>query len=134
MRPRRFFWFCTAVGLLMLGWGAMRAVAEWRFQSGLKQARADIDANRFEAARRWLTAQSAGRLKDDEFAFLLGMCEDAAGRHEAAVSAWARVPLDSPRGLNAAIGRARTLASDLGRFADAEDVLVEVVAHGGPRG
>ncbi len=133
MRPRRFFWFCGAGGLLVLGWGAMWAVPEWQFQAGLKKAREEIASKRFEAAGRWLAAQSAGRRNHAETALLLGICEDAAGRHEAAVSAWARVPLDSPRGLNAAIARARTLASDLGRFADAEDVLAAVVAHGGPR-
>jgi enediyne biosynthesis protein E4 len=133
MRPRRVFWFCGAGGLLVLGWAAMSAIPEWRFQSGLKKAREDIKAKRFEAAGHWLAAQSARRPDDVEAAFLIGICEDAAGRHEAAVSAWARVPLDSPRGLNAAIARARTLASDLGRFADAEDMLAAVVAHGGPR-
>jgi enediyne biosynthesis protein E4 len=133
MRPRRVFWFCGAGGLLILGWGAIWVVPEWRFQAGLKKARADIDSKQFDAASRWLTSQSAGRRNQAEPVFLLGMCEDAAGRHEAAVSAWARVPLGSPRGLSAAIARARTLATDLGRFADAEDDLAAVVAHGGPR-
>ena len=134
MRPRRFFWFGGAAGLLVLCCAAMWAVPAWRFQAGLKKARADIRAKRFEGAGRWLAARSAERPNHAEIALLLGICEDAAGRYEAAVDAWARVPLDSPRGLNAAIARARTLASDLGRFADAEDVLVAVVAEAGPRG
>ncbi len=43
------------------------------------------------------------------------------------------MPLESPRGLNAAIARARTLVGDLGRFAEAESVLDRVVAEAGPR-
>ena len=109
--------------------GSFLELAERRFQAGLKKARADIDARRFEAAGRWLAAQSAWRPDHAEAAFLLGICEDAAGRHEAAAAAWARVPLESPLGLNAAIARARTLVGDLGRFADAEAVLASVAAE-----
>ena len=133
MPPRWGFWLCWAAGLLTLGWGASLIVTEWQFQVGLKKAKADIDARRFETACRWLAAQSALRPGHAEAAFLLGICEDAAGRHEGALAAWARVPLDSPLGMNAAIARARTLVADLGRFADAERVLVVAAAHGDPR-
>ena len=59
MRPRRFFWFCGVASLLALGWLASWVVAERQFQAGLKQAKADMDSRRFEAARRWLAAHSA---------------------------------------------------------------------------
>ena len=90
---------CLTAGLSSL-WAGGRCGSsqERRFQAGLKQAKADIDARRFEAAGRWLAAQSAWRPDHAEAAFLLGVCEDAAGRHEAAVSAWARVPLESRLG------------------------------------
>jgi enediyne biosynthesis protein E4 len=133
MRLRRALWLCGVVGLLSLGWGTLWAFREWRFQSGLKRAKADIASRRFEAAGGWLAAESASRPDHAEAAFLLGICEDAAGRHEAAVNAWACVPLVSPWGLNATIARARTLFGDLGRFADAEAVLAFVVACGDPR-
>ena len=123
MHSRWLSWLSLAAIVVALGWGAARILAERRFQAGLKKAEADIDSSRFEAAGRWLAAQSASRPNHAEVAFLLGICEDAAARREAALAAWARVPLESPWGLNAAIARARTLVGDLGRFADAETVL-----------
>lgn len=119
--------------MLALGWLVSWVVAEWHFQAGLKQAKADMDSRRFEAAGRWLATQSARRPDHAEAAFLLGICEEEAGHHEAAQKAWARVPLGSPRGLNAAIARAQTLAADLGRFADAEAVLRAALAKGDAR-
>jgi enediyne biosynthesis protein E4 len=133
MRQRGALWLCGAAGLLALGWGASWTFAEWQFQVGLKKAEADIDARRFEAAGRWLAAQSARRPDHAEAAFLLGICEDAAGRHEPALTAWARVPLESPLGPNAAIARARTLVADLGRLADAEVVLARASTYRDPR-
>ena len=84
MRPRRAFWFCGAASLLALGWLASWIIAELRFEAGLKKAKADMDSGRFEAACRWLAAQSARRPGHPEAAFLLGSCEYAAGRREAA--------------------------------------------------
>ena len=127
------FWCCGTAVLLALGWGASWTVAEWQFRAGLKKARADIYSRRFEAAGHWLAAQSASRPYQAEAAFLLGICEDAAGRHEAALTAWARVPPGSSWGPNAAIARARTLVGDLGRFTDAEAVLMLAVADADPR-
>lgn len=133
MRSRRFSWLCLAVVLVAIGWGAWWLVAERQFQVGLRQARADVDARRFERAGRWLAAQSARRLDGAEPAFLFGICEDMAGRHEAALAAWARGPLESRRGPNAAIARAQTLVDDLGRFAEAEAVLTSAVDRGDSR-
>ncbi len=49
------------------------------------------------------------------------------------MAAWARVPLGSSWGPNAAIARARTLVGDLGRFTDAEAVLRLAVTDADPR-
>ncbi|MGP0068326.1 MAG: FG-GAP-like repeat-containing protein [Isosphaeraceae bacterium] len=135
MRPRRaslIVLLCLIAGLGALYRPALSILAERRFQAGLKQAKADMDAKRFGAAGAWLAAQSAARPDRAEAAFLLGVCEDAMGRHEAAANAWARVPLKSALGLNAAIARARTLAGDLGRLSDAEAVLAATLDHVGP--
>ncbi len=129
MRPRCFPWFGLAAAVLAVGLAVLWTLAELRFEAGLNKARADIGERRFEAAGRWLAAQSAWRSDHAETAFLLGICEDAAGRHEPAAAAWARVPPKSPLGPNAAIARARTLFRDLGRFADAEAALVSVAAE-----
>jgi len=124
---------CAAAALLVLGWGAWKFADEWRFQAGLASARADVDARRYEAVGGWLAAQSARRPDHAELAFLLGICEDSAGRRESALAAWARVPLKSPWGPNAAIARARTFVADLGRLADAETVLAPAVGLNDPR-
>jgi enediyne biosynthesis protein E4 len=133
MRPRWVSLFCLAAVLLLLGLGVLWTLAELRFQAGLKQAKADIAARRFDAAGRWLAAQSVARPEHAEAAFLLGICEGAAGRYEAAVSAWARVPLESSLGANAAISRVQTLVVDLGRFADAEAVFTAALPSMGLR-
>jgi enediyne biosynthesis protein E4 len=128
------FWLlCVVAGLSAVCVGGLRLVQDRRFQAGLKQAKSDIDAGRFEAAGRWLAVQSALRPEDAEVAFLLGVCQHATGYHEAAVSAWARVSLESRLGTNASIARVQTLVGDLGRLADAEAVLNVALAHVGAR-
>jgi len=123
---------CLAAGLLAVVCGALWTLTEQRFQSGLKSARAWVESGQFEAARPWLAEQSARRPEHAEAAFLLGVCEHAAGRAEPALNAWARVPLESPWGLNASMARANTLVNDLGRFGDAETVLTLALARAGP--
>ena len=57
MSPRKFsiFWLlCLIAGLGVLAWGGSWILAERRFQAGLKQAKADMDAKRFEVAGAWL--------------------------------------------------------------------------------
>ena len=66
-----------------------------------------------------------------EAAFLLGVCEKALGRPEAAEAAWARVPQRSPYYGQAELARAEVLIQDLGRFADAESQLSELTQAGG---
>jgi enediyne biosynthesis protein E4 len=134
MRSRWVSLLFLGITLLALGWGALWIRSERRFQSGLNNVRAQIEAKQFDVARRWLAEQSARRPENAEVSFLLGICEDSAGRPEAALNAWARVPLASPWGLNAAAARVLLLKSGLGRFADAEDALTSVLADLGPRG
>jgi tetratricopeptide (TPR) repeat protein len=126
-------WLLRAAILALFFWGVSWTLAERRYWSGLTKAKADIDARRFEAAGQWLAAQAAWRLKRPEASFLVGVCEDTVGRQEAALKAWARVPLASRWGPEAAIARARTLVGDLGRFAEAETVLAAAVAANDPR-
>jgi tetratricopeptide (TPR) repeat protein len=131
MRRRWVLWFWLAGGLLALVWGGSWTFAEWRFQSGLKQAKADVAAGRLEAARRWLTAQSPVRTERSETAYLLGVCEERLFRPEAAVEAYGRVPRSSEWSAAAAVARGRILIDDLGRFTEAEAVLCEAAIHAG---
>ena len=113
-------------------WGTTRAVAAARFRAGLDRARAEASAGRYEEARRWLAGLPFRQASDPEAAFLLGVCEHAAGHLDAALAAWSRVAPGSPRGAQAALARGQTLASDLGRFAEAEAVWEPAMAGGGP--
>jgi enediyne biosynthesis protein E4 len=133
MRSRGILLLLLSATLFVLGWGALWIVAERRFQAGLQRARADIESGRYEAAGRWLAAQLTSRPRDTETAFLLGVCEAKSGRFEAALTAWARVPLISTFGADAALARADTMVQDLGRFADAEVFLADALASIGSR-
>ncbi len=55
-----------------------------------------------------------------EVAYLLGMCESRLGRIDAALSAWDRVPAESPLAASAALARGRALLDAQGRFIEAE--------------
>ena len=120
-----------AIGLIAIAAGASWTFAEWRFEAGLARARSDLQARRFEAARRWLAAQAADRPDDAEIAYMLGVCERAMGRAAAAVAAWSRVPPASRFGDAATEARAGVLIMDLGRFGEAEDVLRAAMARAG---
>ena len=58
LRLISLFWLlCAVAGSSALCWGGVWLLAERRFQTGLKQAKADIAAQRFELAAKWLAAQ-----------------------------------------------------------------------------
>ncbi|MDR3639541.1 MAG: FG-GAP-like repeat-containing protein [Isosphaeraceae bacterium] len=130
--PRRWLVIgCLAAGSLALAWGTWRFVAMWRFEAGLDWARQEAASGRYEAPRRWLAGLSPQWSADPEAAYWLGVCSRAEGYHEQAVAAWARVAPGAPKGTVAALERARTLMSDLGRFAEAEVILERLVGRPG---
>jgi enediyne biosynthesis protein E4 len=131
MQRRWATWFVMVIGGLAMAAGASWTFAEWRFEAGLSRARADLAAQRFEEARRWLAAQSTERPARAEAAYLLGISERALGHSEAAAVAFSRVPIGSRFGMQATLARARTLIDDLGRYAEAEEVLVAALAGAG---
>ena len=121
--------------LVGAAWVVERVVALRRHdyeRAEVEAARGEILTGRFDAARRRLTALPPARLDDPEAADLLGVCEYEAGRFEAALAAWERVPADSPRAPAVALARARTLVGDLGRFAEAEAILEAALPRAGP--
>jgi tetratricopeptide (TPR) repeat protein len=106
----------------------------WQHRSGLERVRALVASGRFAEARPWLAASLAGNWGSDaaEAAYLLGVCEHAAGRPAAALEAWGRVPSESSYGTRAALARAQTLVGDFGRFAATEPLLEAARRGTGP--
>jgi tetratricopeptide (TPR) repeat protein len=121
MRLRRIV-ILLCFALVLAAWGTARAVDHWRYRSSIEQAKARIASGSPADARR-LLAQAAERWPGaGEAEFLLGACEQALGRPDAAVAAWLRVPADSQFAGHAAMLHVRLiLKSD--HFAAAEVLL-----------
>jgi len=121
MRRRRLL-VVLGIALVLAVWGTARGVDSWCYRANLKQAKARIAAGSPADARRLLADSAARWPGEGEVAFLLGACEQALGRPEAAEAAWSRVPPDSSYAGNAAMLRVRLL---LGRdqLAAAEELI-----------
>jgi thioredoxin-like negative regulator of GroEL len=109
-------------GLASAAWGTARAVDSWRYRASLERAKARIASGSPAEARRLLAEAETRWPREGELTFLLGACEQALGRPDAAVAAWSRVPADSPFAGNAAMLRVRLLLKS-DRFAAAEELL-----------
>jgi enediyne biosynthesis protein E4 len=107
---------------LVAAWGMARGVDSWRYRASLKQAKARLDSGSTYEARRLLAESAARWPAEGEVTFLLGACEQALGRPDAAEAAWSRVPADSPFAGHAAMLRVRLLLKR-DRFAAAEELL-----------
>ena len=113
---------CCSASLRSLPLGELRIVDSWRYQASLKQAKARLDSGSTYEARRLLAESAARWPGDGEVEFLLGACEQALGRPDAAAGAWSRVPTNSPFAGHAAMLRVRLLMKR-NRFAAAEELL-----------
>jgi thioredoxin-like negative regulator of GroEL len=109
-----------------LSYGCWRLVRAWRYRAALVEIREEIEAGRHGTAARYLAALLAGEPSSDEVVYLLGLCEKARGRSEAAAEAWARIPPDSRFAAPALEGQATALV-DQGRFANAERLLSQAM-------
>src|SRR5271165_3480572 len=130
MRRRRLV-VLLGVALVFAAWGTARAVDSWRYRASLDQAKARIAAGSPAEARRLLAESAARWPKEGELHFLLGACEQALGRPEAAAAAWSRVPADSPFAGHAAMLRVRMLLKR-DQFAAAEELLPAALHAAGP--
>lgn len=109
-----------------LGYVGYRLWRSWRCRIALVEVQQQIQAQRYGAAARNLAALLAWEPGSDEAACLLGNCERARDRPQAADEAWARVPPSSPLAASAMMGRASVLV-DQGRFADVERLLTRAL-------
>jgi thioredoxin-like negative regulator of GroEL len=93
-----------------------------RYRDAKMAIEAEMAAGRHAIAARNLTQLMSWSSDSDEAAYLLGICEQARGRNQAATEAWARVTPGSPfsaRAINACL----SVLIAGGRFAAAEQLV-----------
>jgi enediyne biosynthesis protein E4 len=109
----------VAVGLI---WGGWRWWNLAQYRRALAEVQKEIQAGRHGHAKLKLREVSAWNTGSDEVAYLLGICERAQGRPDAAVELWAKVAPSSSFAVPAILRRAELLV-ERGRLADAEQLI-----------
>jgi tetratricopeptide (TPR) repeat protein len=130
-------WRSLIIGLAIAGAVALfvvgaRSIQNRRFRAELDEAAREIESGRLNTARNRLERLSASRPGDAEVNYRLGVCEQSAGRLDAALSAWQRVSAGTPFSARAGLALARALMLERGRFSDAETVLKTAIDGDGP--
>ena len=127
-RRRRWGWpvvLLCGVGLVWAGW------AWWtsrRYHRALLEIQSEIAADRYATACQKLERLASGSAdRSGRIAYLLGYCERARGRDDAAQAAWARVAPGSRLARQALEGRMR-LFEESGRLAEAERIVNEAAS------
>jgi enediyne biosynthesis protein E4 len=123
-RPTSLLLPAAIVGGLL--WGGWAWREQWRYRRALAEIRGDLKAARPGHAARKLAALASWKPGSDEAAYLLGTCERARGRAQAADQAWARVPPGSPFATRAIQGRME-LEIEQGRLAAAEQLIKQAM-------
>ena len=117
----------TAVAALGLFWGGWKWWENRRYKRAMADITDEIEDGRYGTAGRKLTELLTWKPDSAEALYLLGTCEMARGRPEAAAEAWTRVAPDSRFAPMAILGRMQ-LAMERGRLAEAEDILTKALA------
>jgi enediyne biosynthesis protein E4 len=130
MRRTRL-WLGVGIVAATLVAGSVWVVDERRARSELETARSELKSGQAEKARRRLEALRSKHSLSGEVALLVGQAEQARGRTDLALAAWAQVPASSPF---AGAARMRCAAAEIrrGRLADAEDLLLSALKLRGP--
>ncbi len=115
--------FLAVLACACLAWPAYNTYDGWRFETGLKQARALMDADRFDEALPWLRSLPARWAGEPEIRYRRGVCEHALGHLDEAIQAWAGLDASTDWGARGGLARAQTLISDRGRFHEGEALL-----------
>jgi len=93
-----------------------------RSRNAMTEIESEMAAGRHGIAARNLTQLMAWNPDSDQAAYLLGICEQARGRNQAAAAAWARVTPGCPFSARAILAR-MSLFIDGGRLAAAEQLI-----------
>jgi thioredoxin-like negative regulator of GroEL len=130
-RLRTFlFWGLGLLAVAVLA-GVVYGLDRTWYDGALANAERDVGAGRFAAARRRLEAMPSLWRGRSGAEYLWGLCEQASGRAERALAAWARVAPNAPDGPRAALRRGLLLAQ-LGRLGEAEIALQAAARVPGP--
>jgi tetratricopeptide (TPR) repeat protein len=126
MTRRRQNWrlvlaFLCAAGLI---WGGWTTWTGRNYRHAIAQIEAEMASSRFGTAARMLNELLARNPNSDEACYLLGICEQKQGRRKPAADALARVTPGSAFSHQAILARMR-LFHDSGRFADAEQIIID---------
>jgi thioredoxin-like negative regulator of GroEL len=113
-----------------MAWGGRKSWEVMRYRRAIKEIEHDLEAGRYALAARNLDALLDWNPGSDEAAYLLGMCQKARGRNDAAFEAWARVPPGSSFAPQAINGRIE-LEIDRGRLARAEQLIDDAILDPG---
>ena len=128
MRRRRLIVLGLALGIVT--WAAIRVIEGWRYNGELRQADREIGSGQLDKALPRLQELSRRWPGQGEPDYLIGHCEEKAGRVDQALLAWGRVPWESSFGRPTALRRARLALKHL-RLAIAEESLDLLKGQGG---
>jgi enediyne biosynthesis protein E4 len=103
-------------------WGGWAWWTGWRYRTAMAEIARDVEARRYGIAAQNLVKILAWKPDSDEAAYLLGTCEQARGRNQAAGEAWARVVPGSAFSGRATLARMRLL-HESGRLAAVEKFI-----------
>ena len=114
----------VTAGLLWGGWNGSQA---WHYRQMIARINGAIEKGLVARAIKDLSELSASYPGSDEVAFLLGTCERARGRPEAAEEAWSRVAPGSAFAVRALEARVE-LELEQGRLSEAEHLVLSTRA------
>jgi tetratricopeptide (TPR) repeat protein len=123
-------WFLPLAMLTLITGFSVQTYRRKAWGMDLKRSKQAMQEGRFHLARDQLSRLAASWTNQGEVYVLLGECELARGRRQAAFDAWARVPLESPHFHRAALLLA-THRINSGRYTPAEEVLIRALSRPG---
>jgi enediyne biosynthesis protein E4 len=113
-----------AAGLV---WGGRKWSAALQYRRTIERIEEEMERGLQSLAAKDLVDLLAQNPGSDEVAFLLGTCEKARGRTDAAAAAWARIPTDSTLAFKALEERVE-LELEQGRLTEAEQLVLKARA------
>ncbi len=121
----------TLVLLASAAWKGWKWYDARRVRAELQLAARDYEQGRFHRARARLLPLVGRSGFDASVSYNLGLCEEALGRGQAALDAWARIPASAAEAPPARLAAGR-VAMNLGRYTLAEDSLRPLVSDTSP--